>query len=439
MAKETEESQLMALRRVVITGTGAVTPLGLSVNETWRNLIAGKSGITRITSFDASRHAVQIAGEIKGFDPKIHLPISLRYDEPDPTSPLDLRKKPDRMHPVTWYGVTATAEAVQQAGLSISREQSERAGVFFGSGGGGLTEVTKATLKQVEKGPRLVEAAMAYKVMSNATAGKIAQITGVCGPVINVSSACATGSDAIGLAAKHIAWGEIDVAIAGGSEAVIDMNTIAAFGNLQALTKDFNDRPEEASRPFDTRRSGFVFAEGAASMVLEAEEHALARGATILGYISGYAATNDAYHETKPNGVGARRAIEKVMATAGLRPSDISAILLHGTSTPDNDKFEAEAVEKAFGKNTRQPPSAGIKSQLGHLIGAAGAIAPVIAVRMISLNIIPGTANLTTTDPGNKLNLYREIRKEKIKHVLCNAFGFGGHNSCLTISEDSEN
>ena len=427
-------SQLMTLRKVVITGIGAVTPLGLSVDETWHNLIAGKSGITRITSFDASRHAVQIAGEVKGFDPKVHLPITLRTDEPDPTSPLDLRKKPDRMHPVTWYGVTSTAEAVRQACLCISRDQSERAGVFFGSGGGGLTEVTKATLKQIEKGPRFVEAAMAYKVMSNATAGKIAQITGICGPVINVSSACATGSDAIGLAAKHIAWGEIDVAIAGGSEAVTDMNTIAAFGNLQALTKDFNDRPEEASRPFDRMRSGFVFAEGSASLVLESEEHALARGATILGYVTGYAATNDAYHETKPNGIGARRAIEKVLANSGLAAKEISAILLHGTSTPDNDKFEAEAVENAFGENTRQPPAAGIKSQLGHLIGAAGAIAPIIAIRMVASNIVPGTANLTSVDTGNNLNLYREIRKEEVVHVLCNAFGFGGHDSCLVIS-----
>ncbi len=429
----------MVLRRVAITGIGAVTPLGLSVDQTWKGIITGRSGITRITSFDASRHAVQIAGEVKDYDPKLHLPITLRTDEPDPDNPLDLRKKPDRTHRVTQLGITATAEAVSQSGLVITPETSERAGVFVGSGGGGLTEVTRATIRQLEKGPRFVEAAMAYKVMSNASAGKIAQITGICGPVINVSSACATGSDAIGLAAKHIAWNEIDVAIAGGTEAVIDMNTIAAFGNLQALTKDFNDRPQEASRPFDTRRSGFVFAEGAAVVVLESEEHALARGATILGYVTGYAATNDAYHETKPNGIGAKRAIEKVLINAGLTAGQISTILLHGTSTPDNDRFEAQAVYEAFGAETRQPPAAAPKSQIGHLIGAAGSIAAVLAIKMIQTGIVPGTINLETIDQSNRLNLYREIRKEEIDHVLCNAFGFGGHNSCLTISKQSTN
>lgn len=413
----------MSLHRVVITGTGAVTPLGNTVAETWNSLINLKSGVGRITLFDPSRHEVQIAAEVKNFDPHTRLPGALA-------------KKPDRVHRVTQFAIASALEAFEQSGLVVTEENQDRIAVFVGSGGGGLTEITEATKVNLASGPNRVKAAMAYQVMANASAGAVSKVLGAKGASLSVSSACATGSDAIGLAAQQIAWGEYDVVIAGGTEAVIDINTIAAFGNLTALTKNFNDCPESASRPFDINRSGFVFGEGAAVVMLEAEEHALSRGAEILGYVAGYGATDDAFHETKPDGIGSKRAMRKALNSAGLNPEDVGAFLLHGTSTPDNDHYEALAVQEVFGEQAVKAPASAIKSQLGHLIGAAGSIAPIVAVMMLGKHVIPATVNLTRTDNDCHLNLYGEVRRFDGKVVVCNALGFGGHNSILIISAD---
>lgn len=407
--------------RVAITGIGCVTPLGNTVNETWNGLKKLQSGVDRITLFDPSQHEVQIAAEVKNFDPRTRLPGQLG-------------KKPDRVHRVTQFAIAAALEAFEQSGLTITEENEDRVAVFVGSGGGGLTEITEATKVNLASGPNRVKAAMAYQVMANASTGAVSKVIGAKGASISVSSACATGSDAIGLAVQQIAWGEYDAIIAGGTEAVIDINTIAAFGNLTALTKNFNDCPQVASRPFDVRRSGFVFGEGSAVMVLESEQHARARAAEILGFISGYGATDDAYHETKPDGIGSKRAMHKALTNAQVRPEDIGAILLHGTSTPDNDHFEALAVQDVFGEHSHRIPAAAIKSQLGHMIGAAGSIAPVVAVMMFRQGIIPATLNLTTTDSDCHLNLHNEIREFKGDKIVCNALGFGGHNSILVLS-----
>ncbi len=408
-------------RRVVITGIGAVTPLGNTVTETWTNLISLKSGVGRITLFDPSQHEVQIAAEIKNFDPHTRLPGVLA-------------KKPERVHRVTQFAIAAALEAFGQSGLTINEENEDRVAVFIGSGGGGLTDMTDATRTNIASGPNRVSAAMSYKIMSNASAGAVSKILGAKGASISVSSACATGSDAIGLAMQQIAWNEYDVVVAGGTEAVIDINTIAAFGNLTALTKSYNNCPESASRPFDVNRSGFVFGEGAAIVVLEAEEHALSRGAEILGCIAGYGATDDAFHETKPDGLGSKRAMRKALVSADLKPEDIGAFLLHGTSTSDNDHYEALAVQDVFGDQAKIAPAAAIKSQLGHMIGAAGSIAPIIATMMFRKHIIPATLNLTRTDEDCHLNLYSEVRQFDSQVVACNALGFGGHNSILIIS-----
>lgn len=409
------------LRRVAITGTGAVTPLGNTTSESWNNLLDLKSGIARITLFDPSQHEVQIAAEVKNFNPRSRLPGQLA-------------KKPDRIHRVTQFAIAAAFEAFEQSGLIVTEQNEDRIAVFVGSGGGGLTEIAEATKTILASGPNRVKAAMSYQVMTNASTGAVSKVVGAKGASVSVSSACATGSDAIGLAAQQIAWGEYDVVVAGGTEAVIDPATIAAFGNLTALTKNFNHCPESASRPFDVNRSGFVFGEGAALVMLEEENHAKTRGAEILGYIAGYGATDDAFHETKPDGIGSQRAMRKALANAELNPEDIGAFLLHGTSTPDNDHYEALAVQEVFNQTARVAPAAAIKSQFGHLIGAAGSIAVVIATLMLQTGVVPATVNLAKTDDDCHLNLYPEVRKFSGRTVACHALGFGGHNSILIVS-----
>jgi 3-oxoacyl-[acyl-carrier-protein] synthase II len=391
---------------------------------TWDNLIAGKSGIDCITLFDASKMEVRIAGEVKGFDP-------VNYID---------RKSARRMDRFAQLAVAAGYQAVKDADLKINSTNQDDIGVFIGSGIGGLTTLFEQAKVLIEKGPDRVSPFLAPMMIADIAAAQISIALGVRGPNMCMTSACSSGSDAIGAAAEYIKYGNAPAMIAGGAEAIINPLGVTAFSALKALSTR-NDAPQKASRPFDKDRDGFILAEGAVVLILESLEHALGRGANILAEIIGYGATADSFHVTQPleSGEGATKAMLMAMKRGGIRPEEIDYINAHGTSTQLNDAMETKAIKTAMGKYAYKVPVSSTKSMTGHLIGCAGAIEPAICIMTILKGIIPPTINYETPDPACDLDYVpNKARPAKVDTALTNSFGFGGHNSVLILRRFTE-
>jgi 3-oxoacyl-[acyl-carrier-protein] synthase II len=391
---------------------------------TWENLIVGKSGIDYITLFDATPHETKIAGEVKGFDPTNYIN----------------RKDARRMDRFAQLAVAAGYQSVEQSGLKINDSNQDDIGVFIGSGIGGLTTMFEQAKILVEKGPDRVSPFLAPMMISDIAAAQVSIALGVKGPNMCMTSACSSGSDAIGAAYEYIKHGDSQVMIAGGAEAIINPLGITAFNALKALSTR-NDPPQKASRPFDRDRDGFIISEGAVVLILESLEHALKRGADIMAEIVGYGATADSYHVTQPleSGEGAAKAMQMALKRGGINPGEIDYINAHGTSTQLNDAMETKAIKTVFGDYAYKVPVSSTKSMTGHLIGCAGAIEPAICIMTILKGIIPPTINYDNPDPVCDLDYVPNIaRPARVTTALTNSFGFGGHNSVLILRKYAE-
>jgi 3-oxoacyl-[acyl-carrier-protein] synthase II len=406
-------------RRVVVTGLGAVTPVGNTVDEFWTALLQGASGIGPITRFDATGYATRIAGEVKGFD-------SLKY----------IDKKDDRKYdPFLKYAIASAVMAVEDSGLNTERVDQTRFGVLVGSGIGGITTLLDTHDVLNAKGPDRVSPFFIPMLIINMASGLISMRFGAKGPNSSVVTACATGNHALGDAMRLIERGDADLMIAGGSEAIIIPLTIAGFCQMKAMSTR-NDDPARASRPFDANRDGFVCGEGGGLLVLEALEHAQARDARIYAEIVGYGMTGDAHHMTAPDpqGDGAARAMAAALRDGGLEPGAVGYINAHGTSTPYNDKFETLAIKRVFGEHAHRLAVSSTKSMTGHLLGAAGGIEAIATVLAIHNGILPPTINYETPDPDCDLDYVpNQARKQDVEVALSNAFGFGGTNATLAF------
>ena len=413
-----------ASNRVVVTGMGVISPLGLDTATTWEGLIAGKSGADYITQFDASNHETRFAAEVKGFEPTDYIG----------------RKEARRMDRFTQMAVVASMQAVEQAGLQIDPGNRDSIGVLIGSGIGGLMTLSEQVNIMIEKGPTKVSPFMVPMMITDMASGQVSIMLGARGPNFCPTSACSSGSDAIGTAYEIIKRGDALAMLAGGSEAIITPIGIAGFNANRAISTR-NDEPQLASRPFDTDRSGFVIGEGAAVLVLEDLSYARKRGAQILSEVMGYGASSDAFHITQPSedGEGAVRAMKMAIQKSGLAPTDIDYINAHGTSTPLNDRIETRAIKTVFGDHAYKLAVSSTKSMTGHLVGAAGALEAAICIMAIQHGEIPPTINLTNPDPECDLDYVPNVsRKAKVTTALSNAFGFGGHNSVLVFREFRE-
>jgi 3-oxoacyl-[acyl-carrier-protein] synthase II len=407
------------LRRVVITGLGAVTPIGNDVSQYWEGLRSGRNGVAGITLFDASRHACRFAAEVKGFDPSGWL-------EP---------KESKRWDRFCQFGVVAAKQAVAHAGLTIDASNQHRVGVAIGSGVGGLLMMETQAQVLHERGPDRVSPFCVPMMIPNMATGLAAIAVGAKGPSTAVATACAAGSNAIGDAFRLIQLGLADAMVCGGAESAITPLGVAGFASAKALSFR-NDDPATASRPFDAERNGFVIGEGAGVLVLESLEHAQARGATVLAEIIGYGMTCDAHHITAPSpgGVGGAEAIRLALADGRLTPEDVDYINAHGTSTPANDSNETSAIKSALGERAHQIPVSSTKSMTGHLLGGSGGIEAVAAVLAIQHQLVPPTINYQNPDPACDLDVVpNQAREAKVDVVLSNSFGFGGHNVCLAF------
>jgi len=410
----------MSQRRVVITGMGAVTPLGLNVATTWTNLIAGKSGVSPITSWDASKYDCRFAGQVKDFEPRQHF-----FNEKD-------ARRADRY---SQMAMSSAKEAVKQAGLDPKQVQLDRVGALVGSGIGGLKSLADGDEVLLSKGPSRVSPFMIPMMISNMAAGLISMEFGFSGPNFAVVTACATSNNCIGEAWRLIRDDEADVILAGGSEAACVPLGMSGFSALRALSTR-NDDPERASRPFDRDRDGFVLGEGAGIVIVEELEHAKKRGAVILAELTGYGLTADAYHMTSPppGGAGAAKAMQLSLKRAKLSVDKIDYINAHGTSTPVGDAAETEAIKVVFGDHAKKMPVSSTKSMTGHLLGAAGAAELIFCVKAIQENILPPTINLDNPDPACDLDYVpNKAREQRINTALSNSFGFGGHNATLLV------
>ncbi len=410
--------------RVVVTGMGVLCPLGLDVNTTWEALIAGKSGIDRITLFDASDFETQIAGEVKGFEPTNYM------------SAKDARRN-DRL---SQMAVAASLEAVKQAEIETDSGNQYNIGTIIGSGIGGLTTLFEQTKVLLDKGPRRVTPFLIPMMMPNIASAQVSITLGVKGPNLCTASACSSGSDAIGIAYETIKRGDAQVMITGGSEAIINPIGVSAFNALNAISTR-NDEPQKASRPFDIEHDGFVIGEGASVLILENLDFARERGARILAEMIAYGASADAYHITAPigTGEGAAVALKRALDKAGIKADEIDYINAHGTSTPLNDRMETRAIKTVFGERAYKIPISSTKSMMGHLVGSAGAVEATICIMVIRNGIIPPTINLTHPDPECDLDYVPNVaRRAKVTTALSNSFGFGGHNSVLIFREYPE-
>jgi len=410
--------------RVVVTGVGLITPVGVDRATTWKSLVDGKSGIDQIQSLDTEGFESRIAGEIPEFDPLERLE----------------RKASRRLNRFSQFACVASLEAMEQAGLNMEKEDATRVGVLIGSGVGGI--ITLSTQFDVlrEKGPTRVSPFLIPMMLTDLAGGQVSMLIGAKGPNFAVVSACATGADSIGEAKAMIERGDIDVAIAGGTEAGVCEIAVAGFSACMALSKN-NDDPQGASRPFDAERDGFVLGEGAGVLVLESIEHAMARGAEPLAELAGYGATSDAFHVTQPGpgGVGAARAMTIAMKQADVSPDEVDYINAHGTSTPLNDKTETEAMKAAFGDAVTGVPVSSTKSMTGHLLGAAGSVEAAISVMAIAKSAIPPTINLQNPDPECDLDYTPNlVRRGVIRTTMSNSLGFGGHNASLVFKSFEE-
>ena len=408
------------MRRVVVTGVGCVSPLGNDVDVTFRRLLEGHSGIGRITRFDATNHAAQIAGEVRGFDVAPYVPS---------------RKTARHMDTFVQFGIAATDMALKSSGLDLASADRERIGAIVGTGVGGLQVIEAQHRVLLERGPRAISPFLIPMFLGNLAPGHIAIHYGLKGPNVHISTACATGTHAIGEAAHVIARGDADVMIAGGTESGITPLLVAGFCAAHALSTR-NDHPEEASRPFDAGRDGFVMGEGAGILVLEELEAARKRGAPILAEVAGYGLTDDAYHMTAPeeSGDGGRRAMQAALTRAKVNPEEVDYVNAHGTATPLGDKVETIALKALFGDHARSGKLwiSATKSMIGHLLGSAGAVEAVVCVKTIMEGKVHPTINLRTPDPDCDLNyVANEARDRKVRVALSNSFGFGGHNASL--------
>ncbi len=405
-------------KRVMITGMGTLNPLGNDVATTWTAVVEGRSGIGPITHFDASTYKTRFAGEVRGFDPVA----------------LFGRKDARRMDRVTQFAVAAAGQALADANLQ--EMDSTRAGVVIGSGMGALAPIIESVNTMNERGADRISPFFVPMMLPDTPAAMVSIMYGLRGPNMSVATACATGNNAIGEAARIIQRGEADVMLAGGTEACVLPLAVAAFGVMGALSTR-NDDPQGASRPFDRERDGFVASEGTAVLVLESLEHALARGARIYGELLGYGTSADAYHISMPaeNGEGAVRAMRAALADAGLSPQDIHYINAHGTSTPLNDKSETAAIKTVFGEYAYEIPVSSTKSMHGHLLGAAGALEAILCLKTIETGILPPTINYETPDPLCDLDYVPNIpRRADVDVTMSNGFGFGGHNATIILA-----
>ena len=406
--------------RVVVTGLGAITPIGNDVASFWQGLKDKKVGIAPITYFDTTDYKAKLAGEVKDFDPK-------KYMDP---------KAARRMEPFSQYAVAAAGEAIAQAGLDMEKEDPFRVGTSIGSGIGSLQAMEREHKKMLEKGPNRVNPLLVPMMISNMAVGNVAMHYGLKGKSINVVTACATGTNSIGEAFRSIQYGEADVMVAGGTESAITPLGMAGFAALTALST--NDDPETASRPFDKDRDGFVMGEGAGIVVLESLEHAQKRGAKILAEVVGYGGSNDAFHITSPaeDGSGAAYAMEMALKDAGIAPEKIDYINAHGTSTHHNDLFETMAVKKALGDHAYKVKINSTKSMIGHLLGAAGGVEFIACVKSIEDGFVHATAGLKEAGEGCDLDYTMgEGVPMDIHYALTNSLGFGGVNASLVIKK----
>ena len=406
------------MRRVVVTGMGAITPIGNSVDEFWQGIKAGKVGIDEITKFDTTDYSVKLAAEVKDFVAKERMEF----------------KAAKRMSPFSQYAVCAAKEALEQSGLDLTKEDPYKVGVSVGSGIGGMKDMEEENKKLLERGPGRIKPLLVPMMITNMAAGNVAIAFGAKGKCINVVTACATGTHSIGEAYRSIQCGEADVMIAGGTESSITPLGVAGFTSLTALTKTTDKT--QASIPFDKKRSGFVMGEGAGIVVLEELEHALERGANILAEVVGYGATCDAYHITSPaeDGSGAAKAMELAIKEAGAKPEDVDYINAHGTSTHHNDLFETRAIKLALKEAAKNVKVNSTKSMIGHLLGAAGGVEFITCVKSINEGYIHQTVGLTEPDEELDLDYVMGQGVEtNVDFALSNSLGFGGHNAVLVM------
>lgn len=409
-------------RRVVVTGMGAITPIGNSVEEFYQGLKEGKSGIDFIKCFDTQNFAVKLAAEVKNFDPKNYMDI----------------KEAKRMERFSQFAMVAAKEAIEDSALDLDTINKERFGVIVGSGIGGIDSIEKEAKTLFEKGPKRVNPLFIPMIITNMAAGNIAIKYKALGVCTNVVTACATGTHCIGEAYRNIKHGYSDIILAGGTEGSITPLAVAGFTSITALTT--SDNPSRASIPFDKERSGFVMGEGAGILVLEEYNHAVQRGAKIYAEVVGYGATCDAYHITAPapGGAGGARAMKNAMEEAGITPADISYINAHGTSTPLNDKLETDAIKVAFDDNAAKVPISSTKSMIGHLLGAAGAVEAIVCIKAIENSYIPPTIGYSVPDEECDLDYVPgKGRDTKVNYAMSNSLGFGGHNATI-IFKNSE-
>lgn len=409
-------------RRVVVTGMGAITPIGLGVDEFWKSVKEGKIGFGPITHFDASEYKAKLAAEVKDFDAKNYM---------DP-------KSAKRMELFSQYAIAASKEAMEDAGLDMEKEDPYRIGTAIGCGIGSIQAMEREHQRLVEKGPGRVSPMFVPMMISNMAAGNVSIQFGLKGKSLNVVTACATGTNTIGEAFRAIQYGEADAMLAGGTEGSICPLGIAGFTALTALSSETD--PTKCSIPFDKNRSGFVMGEGAAMVVLEELEHAKARGAKIYAEVAGYGCSSDAYHITSPaeDGAGAARAMENAMADAGVKPEEVTYINAHGTSTHHNDLFETRAIKLAFGEHAKNLKVNSTKSMIGHLLGAAGAIEFVTCVKEMEDGFVHATVGYTTPDEELDLDYCKEAVEMEVPYALSNSLGFGGHNASILLKQYTE-
>lgn len=408
-------------RRVVVTGIGAVSPLGLNIEDTWKNSLQGVSGIGPITKFDTSLSDVKFAGEVKNFNSDLYVD----------------KKEQKKMDLFIHYAIASTKMALEMAKLELTDEVKLNAGTIIGVGMGGLPIIEEQHTKMIEKGPSRVSPFFIPSVITNLASGQVSIYYGLKGLNYSVTSACATGVHSIGEAYNHIRFGSTDVMIAGGTESTVCQMAVAGFSAMRALSTR-NDDPTRASRPFDKERDGFVLAEGAAVFVLESWEHAMKRGAPILCEITGYGTSSDAYHMTgpAPGGEGGARAMEMALKDAVLKPSDIQYINAHATSTPMGDGLETMGIKKVFGSDANKVWVSSTKSMTGHALGAAGALESAFCILALRDQIVPPTINLENPSEDCDLDYVPgQSRTGKINATLNNSFGFGGTNGCLIFSK----
>jgi len=407
------------MERVVITGMGTVNPIGLNVEETWDNILAGVSGVGRITLFDSSDLLVNIACEVKNFNPENYMPA----------------KETRRRDRYEWFAIAASQEAIRQAGITTSEAEVGRIGVVFSSAIGGITTLLDAFDTLKKEGPRRISPFVIPQFITDGASGLISIDNGFRGPVMSIISACASGTDAIGIAWTMIKAGMIDVAVTGASDAVISEFAMGSFDRIGACSRR-NDDFSMTPQPFDKNRDGLVIGEGAAAIVLESESHARARGAEILAELAGYGSTSDAFHITAPrdDGVGGANAMLLALQAAGENPEALDYINAHGTSTVLNDASETQAIKAAFGKLAYNIPVSSTKSMTGHMMGATGALEAIFCVQAVRCGVLPATIHYQTPDPDCDLDFIpNQPRQKQVRLVLSNSFGFGGHNAVIAV------